>query len=83
MNGENFGAKEWGVAHARNSGAIDPGFVLEHPADCVGDTGAACGPLLMAIAAMGLRERQIASPVLVYCSSDGATRGALCVTCEA
>ncbi len=80
LNGENIGAKEWGVAFSRNHEAFDPQAVLEHPADCIGDTGAAAGPLLIAMAATGLSQRLLTSPVLVYCSSDGPHRGAVCVS---
>ncbi len=52
INGENMGAKEWGVAYTRNVSAIDPGFRFEHPADCFGDTGAAAMPILAGLAAM-------------------------------
>ena len=51
---------------------------LHHPADCIGDTGAAAGPMLLAQAAMCLPAR-LGWPVrefaLVSCSSDGGLRG--------
>ena len=41
MNGENFHAKEWGVANIRNQSSFAEKLVFEHPADCYGDPGAA------------------------------------------
>lgn len=76
LNGEHFGAKEYGVASIRNSASFTENVVLEHPADCIGDIGAAFAPLLLALAASGAGNK------LVYCSSDGAYRGAVCIEPE-
>ena len=80
MNGENFFAKEWGVSYLRNKGRFDPEHGMYHPADCFGDTGAACGPLMVGLAALGIARGYHASPVLVYCSSDHGERAALVVS---
>jgi 3-oxoacyl-[acyl-carrier-protein] synthase-1 len=80
LNGENFGAKEWGVGFARNSKNLHPEFVLEHPADCFGDLGAATAPVLIGLAAMALRQRHRPGPVLSWASSDRAGRGAVCIS---
>jgi 3-oxoacyl-[acyl-carrier-protein] synthase-1 len=80
MNGEQHWAKEWGVSHLRNSSAFDPGHGLHHPADCTGDTGAACGPLMVGLAALGLAGGYRRSPCLVYGSSDDGARAAVGVT---
>ena len=77
MNGENMSAKEWGVAFARNSPSIDSDFRLEHPADCLGDTGAAIMPILAGIAAIGISKGYLPGPVLGCCSSEGPQRGAV------
>ena len=77
MNGESYWAKEWGVAFLRHSDAFDPEPGMWHPADCFGDTGAAHGPLMVAIASLGIAEGYRRSPALVYASSDGAERAAL------
>jgi 3-oxoacyl-[acyl-carrier-protein] synthase I len=79
MNGENHWAKEWGVAHIRNNGSFAPAHGMHHPADCYGDTGAACGPLLVGLAALGVKEGYRKSPALVYASSDHGQRAALAV----
>jgi 3-oxoacyl-[acyl-carrier-protein] synthase-1 len=80
MNGESHWAKEWGVAFVRNRAAFRDGHGMHHPADCFGETGAACGPLLIGLAAFGIRDGYCKSPCLVYCSSDRGPRAALAVT---
>lgn len=77
MNGENFWAKEYGVAFTRNGNALDENVNHEHPGDCIGDIGAAFVLVNIGIAATGLRKKYIEGPVLVYGSSDKAHRGAL------
>jgi 3-oxoacyl-[acyl-carrier-protein] synthase-1 len=78
MNGENYWAKEWGVAFLRNREAFAPNHAIQHPADSFGDTGAACGPILVGLAARGLARAP--GPVLIYASSDGGERAVLALT---
>jgi len=77
MNGENHWAKEWGVSYLRNSSSFTEEYGMRHPADCFGDTGAACGPLMIALATVGINAGYRQSPCLVYCSSDRGTRSVL------
>jgi 3-oxoacyl-[acyl-carrier-protein] synthase-1 len=79
-NGENFWAKEWGVAYLRNRERFAEAFRFEHPADCFGDLGAALGPVLIGLAATGIAKGYRAAPCLVWCSSDREARGAALVT---
>jgi 3-oxoacyl-[acyl-carrier-protein] synthase-1 len=79
MNGESHWAKEWGVGFVRNRQAFLDDHGMHHPADCFGETGAACGPLLVGLAAIGMRDGYRRSPALVYCSSDHGARAALTV----
>ena len=74
INGESFWAKELGVAITRNQKALHNDVVIEHPADCFGDTGAAFSAVVLGMLTAG-------SPgvYLVYGSSDGAARAAMCV----
>jgi 3-oxoacyl-[acyl-carrier-protein] synthase-1 len=44
---------------------------IVHPADCFGDTGAAAGMLLLALAADMLNNEHKPGPALVWASSDG------------
>lgn len=80
LNGESFGAKEWGVAVLRNRAGLADPFRLEHPAEGYGDAGAATAPLLLGIAAIGLRRGWLEGPALAWCSSERESRGAACVT---
>lgn len=79
MNGENFHAKEWGVANIRNQSSLAEKLQFEHPADCYGDPGAAAGPLMIGLAASGMKNGDIPPPCLVYCSSEHEKRGAVCL----
>jgi 3-oxoacyl-[acyl-carrier-protein] synthase I len=80
MNGESHWGKEWGVSFIRNRGAFVPGYGMHHPADCFGDTGAACGPIMVGLAAIAIQSGYRRGPNLVYCSSDRAQRAALTVS---
>ena len=71
MNGENYFAKEWGVSYIRNRSRFDADHGMHHPADCFGDTGAACGPLMVGLAALGIargyhdvRRSSIVRPIM-------------------
>jgi 3-oxoacyl-[acyl-carrier-protein] synthase I len=77
MNGESHWAKEWGVAFLRNKAAFDPNLSMHHPADCFGELGAASGPILTGIAALGTVNTYRRSPSLVYASSDHGPRSIL------
>lgn len=70
LNGESFGAKEWGVASLRHQDLFSPRLAIEHPAQCYGDAGAATGALLLAVAATLLRRGSAKGPALVWSSSD-------------
>lgn len=76
FNGESFWAKEWGVAFTRNADRFSDGFQIEHPAECTGDVGAALGPMMLALAAIGHRKKHHAGPTLVWCGSDRELRAA-------
>ena len=76
MNGESYWAKEWGVTRIRNATAFVDGDRMNHPAEFFGDVGAASGPILVALAAIGQRQGYMESPALVYASSDFGGRAA-------
>jgi 3-oxoacyl-[acyl-carrier-protein] synthase I len=80
MNGESHWAKEWGVTFLRNRSAFDDDHGMHHPADCYGDLGAAGGPAMAGMAAVGVRAGYRKAPCLVYGSSDRGDRAALVVT---
>jgi 3-oxoacyl-[acyl-carrier-protein] synthase-1 len=80
MNGESHWSKEWGVTGIRNKAALQPGYRMQHPADCYGDTGAASGALMVALAALGVAAGYRRHPCLIYGSSDRGPRAALALT---
>lgn len=77
MNGENFWAKEWAVGFVRHGGAFAPEHGFHHPAESYGDAGAACGPLMIGLAALGMIGGYRRAPALVYGSSDTGDRAGL------
>jgi len=79
LNGENFWAKELGVAQLRNKKSFNDDVQVEHPVDCFGDLGAATAPVLVALAAQDLFDNKETKAHLVYSSSDSAKRGAIVV----
>ncbi len=76
FNGESFFSKEWGVSFLRNRDRFEAEHQLEHPAECIGDAGAALAPVMMGCATVGLAKGHLRSPALVWASSDGSERGA-------
>ena len=79
MNGENYWAKEFGVAQIRNHKFFQPLMKVQHPADCYGDLGSASATTLISLAAESLFKNTTAQSHLVYSSSDGSKRGAIVI----
>jgi 3-oxoacyl-[acyl-carrier-protein] synthase-1 len=77
MNGESHWSKEWGVSFIRNKAGFLPDHGIHHPADCLGDTGAASGPIMLGLALHGIQNHYRRDPCLVYCSSDRGQRATL------
>lgn len=76
LNGEHDGARAWAVAALRSSEALAAGLRVEHPADCLGDAGAAMAPTAVALAAIALEQRTLSAPILLWCAADGPLRAA-------
>jgi 3-oxoacyl-[acyl-carrier-protein] synthase-1 len=70
FNGESFEGKIWGVARLRHSDFFSPDMTMQHPADCIGDTGAAAGAILTAVAASALAKGVRKGPALIWAASD-------------
>jgi 3-oxoacyl-[acyl-carrier-protein] synthase-1 len=75
FNGENFEAKLWGVARLRHSDFFLPSMVMRHPADTIGDTGAASGAILTALGAHALGKGHGEGSALIWAASDHESRG--------
>jgi len=77
MTGEAYGGFELAVARARLATAL-AGARLDHPADAVGDVGAAASAILLACAAHGFaRDPSAPDAALILSSSDGPLRAAV------
>ncbi len=80
FNGENIWAKEWGVSVIRNRSRFAEAFQMIHPAENLGDAGAALPAIMMGCAALGLQNGNIDGPALVFASSDQEPRGVALMT---
>lgn len=70
LNGEAWRAEEWSFAYLRTTTFHSEPLNLWHPADTWGDTGAAAGAMLLALAAYELARDRNLRQALVCCSSD-------------
>ena len=83
LNGDRYRALEWGLVFSRTLGDLPWRYDLPncgqfwHPADCVGDTGAASGVLNCLWAVEALRKGYAGTErVLVWGASEGRLRAA-------
>lgn len=89
FNGEEMAAKEWGVAQIRHAERFAGELQVEHPADCIGDAGAALGAIMLGLAAVEVSRAHAhlpgagptggvddPGPCLVWCTSDREARAA-------
>jgi 3-oxoacyl-[acyl-carrier-protein] synthase-1 len=81
LNGEMYKAREWAEVRVRLAPWLNGLRHLWHPADCIGDVGAATGGVLLAIAARALDKGYApADRALVFAGSDDGTRAAVVVS---
>jgi 3-oxoacyl-[acyl-carrier-protein] synthase-1 len=77
LNGDRYRAIEWALANVRALGNLHGDADIWHPADCIGDSGAASGLLNVAWGATALQKRYArADRILVWGASDGKSRAA-------
>lgn len=78
LNGESYRSGEWGIVRVRLADRLGELKTLQHPADCLGDVGAATGGMLLAYASHAFhRGYSIAETVTAWTSSDDGLRGAI------
>jgi len=78
LNGESKRMEEWGYARTGLGQRLGDPVRLEHPADALGDMGAASGAVLIAIAMDCLRCNQdLRQNALIFTASDGGERRAI------
>ena len=70
FNGEELPAKEWGVARLRNSERFAEAVQMEHPADCIGDSGAALGAIMLCLAAVEIGAGHAPPPRPIWAADD-------------
>jgi 3-oxoacyl-[acyl-carrier-protein] synthase-1 len=77
LNGERWRFLEWSVAETRCLSTLPRGWRLWHPADCLGDVGAAFVPVACCLATRAL-DKGYGGPggILLACSADDGQRGA-------
>lgn len=80
LNGESYYHFEWGLQLVRLNSAFENMNEILHPAEYVGDVGAATGSLLIACATYELLQGNISdNKALLWSSSDNNQRMALCL----
>ncbi|MDN3920020.1 hypothetical protein [Roseateles violae] len=78
LSGEHYYFREAALALSRIVKATNKELPLWHPADCVGQVGAAIGPIVLGVALAAVRKRYAPGPnVLVHLSEDAGSRVAL------
>jgi 3-oxoacyl-[acyl-carrier-protein] synthase-1 len=82
LNGQSYRAAEWGVVLARLAAELSTVKRVSHPADCVGDIGAATGGILIAQALAGFARKYARADeaILWASSSEHGLRAALRIT---
>ena len=81
LNGEHYRMKEWGLAQCRIFDGTSSIPDLWHPAENMGDIGAASAILLAALAEAAIGRGYFKGPrVLVWTSSDNGGRGSALLT---
>jgi len=78
LNGESYRANEWALANLRVGFSED--IEVSHPADCIGDVGAATGTLLLAYGALHLTKSPLMKNSLIFSCADNGERGAVVLT---
>lgn len=78
LSGEQYYFKEAALALLRLLRKRKEEFDIWHPAECIGETGAAIVPVMLAVAAAAAAKGYAKGPrVLLHCANDDGRRGAL------
>ena len=80
LNGESYWGKEWAVAQIRSADRLAEPLRIAHPADAMGDAGAALGTVMLGLAALDLARGRDTGPVLVWAASDHGERAVALLT---
>ena len=78
LNGETYRAKEFGSAATRVLSTMQTEWQLWHPAECIGDTGAASFAIAACVGARSLQKGYAKTENILVCgSSDDGLRGSV------
>jgi 3-oxoacyl-[acyl-carrier-protein] synthase I len=78
LNGESYGAREWGLIRTRLAEELASVEVVTHPAHCIGDAGTAMAGVLVAYASQAFARGFAPAPsALLWVASDDGGRAAL------
>ncbi|MFZ1987191.1 MAG: hypothetical protein WAU91_22465 [Desulfatitalea sp.] len=78
LSGEQYYFKEAALALTRVLRKRKEAFDIQHPAECIGETGAAIIPVLLAVASAAIRKGYSKGEgILCHCANDDGQRGAL------
>ncbi len=78
ISGEQYGFKEASLAFSRLLRVRKETFDIWHPADCIGEVGAAALPCMLGVALAAMRKRYAPGPaVLAHLGNDDGKRAAL------
>jgi len=78
LNGEAYRTIEWGTASVRLARELGASVRVTHPADCLGEIGAAVGGVLIAHAVAGFARGYAPAPeALLWAGSDRGLRAAV------
>ena len=81
LSGEQYYFKEAALALSRTLRRRKVGFELWHPAECIGETGSAIGPVMLAVADAACRREYAVGPrILLHAANDDGQRVALVAT---
>lgn len=84
LNGERWRFREWGLAETRCLADLPDRWELWHPADCVGDVGAAFVPLAVGVATRAFeRGHGLGDSMLICAGADQGERCAVAVLAPA
>jgi 3-oxoacyl-[acyl-carrier-protein] synthase I len=76
-SGEQYYFKEAALAYSRTVRRHVDDCYMWHPADCIGEVGAAIGPVILAVAKAATDKGYAYGPnILFHCGNDGGRRGA-------
>lgn len=77
LNGERYYAHEWAQVCIRNQPTLCNAFTMQHPAELMGDVGAATGIIQCALVATRLEADPALQDALIVLASEKANRAAL------